>query len=102
MGQVHAAAEIGPVQSHVVLRQLEDAGGGANDPESEKALLELAERHDLPVYHADVRVFDVLDADGTQLGLFYADYYARPSKRGGAWLAEGQPDGGRGRRRAGL
>ncbi len=47
----------------------------------------MRERHDLPVYHADVRVFDVLDADGTQLGLFYADYYARPSKRGGAWMS---------------
>lgn len=46
----------------------------------------LRERHDLPVYHPDVRVFDVLDADGSQLGLFYADYYARPSKRGGAWM----------------
>ncbi|MBK8097140.1 MAG: M3 family metallopeptidase [Planctomycetes bacterium] len=46
----------------------------------------LRERVDLPVYHPDVRVFDVIDADGSQLGLFYADYYARPSKRGGAWM----------------
>ncbi len=45
------------------------------------------ERHDLPVYQPDVRVFDVLDADGTQIGLFYADYYARPNKRGGAWMS---------------
>jgi peptidyl-dipeptidase Dcp len=44
------------------------------------------ERKDLPVYHPDVRVFDVLDADGSQLGLFYADYYARDAKRGGAWM----------------
>lgn len=44
------------------------------------------ERSDLPVYHPDVRVFDVLEADGTQIGLFYADYFARPSKRGGAWM----------------
>ncbi len=45
------------------------------------------ERHDLPVYHPDVRVFDVLDGDGSQIGLFYADYFARPSKRGGAWMS---------------
>lgn len=45
------------------------------------------ERTDLPVYHPDVRIFDVLDADGSQIGLFYADYYARTSKLGGAWMS---------------
>lgn len=45
------------------------------------------ERHDLPVYHPDVRVFDVYDADGSLLGLFYADYFERDSKRGGAWMS---------------
>lgn len=45
------------------------------------------ERTDLPVYHPSVLVFDVLDHDGTQMGLFYADYFARPSKRGGAWMS---------------
>lgn len=44
------------------------------------------ERHDLPVYHPDVRVFDVFDEDGSQLALFYADFFARPSKGGGAWM----------------
>ncbi|MBN8480852.1 MAG: peptidyl-dipeptidase Dcp [Xanthomonadales bacterium] len=48
--------------------------------------LTFKERKDLPVYHPDVRVFDVFDADGRQLALFYADYYARPSKAGGAWM----------------
>lgn len=43
------------------------------------------ERTDLPTYHPDVRVFEVHDADGELLALFLADYYARPSKRGGAW-----------------
>lgn len=43
------------------------------------------ERHDLPVYEPTVRVFDVTDADGSPLAIFIADYYARPSKRGGAW-----------------
>ncbi|HET6424893.1 MAG TPA: M3 family metallopeptidase, partial [Planctomycetaceae bacterium] len=44
------------------------------------------ERTDLPVYHADVRVFDVLDRDGSQIGLFYADYFKRDTKSGGAWM----------------
>ena len=44
------------------------------------------ERHDLPVYDPDVRVFDVLDADGKPLALWYADYYARANKSGGAWM----------------
>ena len=48
--------------------------------------VELRERKDLPVYHPDVRVFEVFDADGSKLGLFYGDYFARPSKRGGAWM----------------
>jgi peptidyl-dipeptidase Dcp len=46
------------------------------------------ERHDLPVYQPDVRVFDVYDKDGQPLAIFIADYYARPSKRGGAWMNE--------------
>ena len=44
------------------------------------------ERFGLPVYHPDVRVFEVFDADGSPLALFLADFYARPSKRGGAWM----------------
>lgn len=47
--------------------------------------LTFRERKDLPVYEASVRVFDVIDTDGRQLGLFLLDLYARPSKRGGAW-----------------
>jgi len=48
--------------------------------------LTFKERHDLPLYHPDVRVFDVFNADGTQLAIFISDMYARPSKRGGAWM----------------
>ena len=44
------------------------------------------ERDDLPVYHPDVRTFEVFDADGTSVALFYADYFARDGKRGGAWM----------------
>jgi len=43
-------------------------------------------RTDLPVYHPDVQVYEVFNSDGSRLGLFLADYYARPSKRGGAWM----------------
>ena len=44
------------------------------------------ERKDLPVWHPTVRVFDVIDAGGKTIGLFYADYYHRDNKRGGAWM----------------
>ena len=44
------------------------------------------ERTDLPIYQEDVRVFEVFDADGETLGIFIGDFYARPSKRGGAWM----------------
>jgi peptidyl-dipeptidase Dcp len=48
--------------------------------------ISFTERTDLPVYQADVRVFDVTDADGSPLGIFLMDPYARSSKRGGAWM----------------
>ena len=47
--------------------------------------LTFQERHDLPVYNPDVRVFEVFDADGKPLALFLADYFARDNKQGGAW-----------------
>ena len=45
------------------------------------------ERHDLPVYNKDVRVFEVYDADGSPLALFYCDYFKRDNKFGGAWMS---------------
>ncbi len=45
------------------------------------------ERKDIPVYQADVRVFEVLDADGKPLALFYCDYFKRDNKNGGAWMS---------------
>jgi peptidyl-dipeptidase Dcp len=48
--------------------------------------LTFKERHDLPVYQKDVRVFDVIDRDGTPMALFYCDYFARDNKNGGAWM----------------
>jgi len=44
------------------------------------------ERHDIPVYNPDVRVFEVFDADGSPLALFYCDYFKRDNKQGGAWM----------------
>jgi peptidyl-dipeptidase Dcp len=48
--------------------------------------LTFTERHDLPKYHPELRIFEVFDADGTGIGLFLGDYYTRDSKRGGAWM----------------
>jgi peptidyl-dipeptidase Dcp len=44
------------------------------------------ERKDIPVYHPDVRVFEVFDADGRELALWYCDYFKRDNKNGGAWM----------------
>ena len=50
--------------------------------------LTFEERKDIPVYHPDVKVYDVKDADGVHKALFYADFFPRTSKRGGAWMTE--------------
>ena len=50
--------------------------------------LTFEERSDIPGYHKDVKVYDVKDADGRHLALFYADFFPRESKRGGAWMTE--------------
>jgi peptidyl-dipeptidase Dcp len=44
------------------------------------------ERKDIPVYQPDVRVFEVIDKDGSTLGLMYFDYFKRDNKQGGAWM----------------
>ena len=46
------------------------------------------EQKDVPVYHEDVKVYEVKDADGSHLALFYADFFPRASKRGGAWMTD--------------
>ena len=48
--------------------------------------LTFRERHDIPVYHPDVRVFEVFDANGQPLALWYCDYFKRDNKSGGAWM----------------
>jgi peptidyl-dipeptidase Dcp len=49
--------------------------------------LTFKERKDIPVWNADVRVFEVFEADGKPLALFYCDYYKRDNKNGGAWMS---------------
>ncbi len=50
--------------------------------------LEIKERHDIDVWHKDVRFFDIFDSEGELRGQFYLDLYARNHKRGGAWMDE--------------
>ena len=61
--------------------------------------LKITERTDIEAYHPDVRIFEIHDPDGQLKGLFLADYFARPSKRSGAWMSSFQSqhglDGGR-------
>jgi peptidyl-dipeptidase Dcp len=49
--------------------------------------LTFKERHDIPIYQKDVRVFEVIDKDGKTIGLFYCDYFKRDNKNGGAWMS---------------
>lgn len=48
--------------------------------------LQFKEMTDIPTYHKDVKVYDITDADGRHLALFYADFFPRASKRSGAWM----------------
>jgi peptidyl-dipeptidase Dcp len=48
--------------------------------------IRLQQRHDLPVYHPDVKVYDIFDTDGAPLALFYTDLFKRDNKGGGAWM----------------
>ena len=50
--------------------------------------LRFQRRDDIPVYHKDVTAYEVLDADGSHIGILYVDYFPRASKRGGAWMSE--------------
>lgn len=48
--------------------------------------IDIVERHDIEKYHPDVQFFDIVNRDGSRRGGFYVDLYARPKKRGGAWM----------------
>jgi peptidyl-dipeptidase Dcp len=58
---------------------------GAFDTATKLWGLTFTPRTDIPVYHPDVEVFEVKEADGTHVGILYSDYFPRASKRGGAW-----------------
>ena len=67
--------------------QLDSVIAAAFDVASKLFGVSFNERKDLPVYHPDVRAFEVTGADGRHIGLFLGDYFARPSKRSGAWMS---------------
>ncbi|EMB4079366.1 peptidyl-dipeptidase Dcp [Klebsiella aerogenes] len=48
--------------------------------------IRFVERFDIPLYHPDVRVWEIFDANGEGMALFYGDYFSRDSKSGGAWM----------------
>jgi peptidyl-dipeptidase Dcp len=48
--------------------------------------IKFIKRTDIPVYHEDVETYEITEADGTHIGIFYVDYFPRASKRGGAWM----------------
>ncbi len=66
---------------------LEDVRSGLYTVANKLYGITLTELNDVPVYESDVKVYEVKDADGSFLGLFYADYFPRAGKRGGAWMS---------------
>ncbi len=52
------------------------------------------ERNDIPTYHPDVRVWEMRNPEGEIAGIFYGDFFARPGKRGGAWMSSFRPQNG--------
>ena len=55
--------------------------------------IQFLERTDIPVYHQDVKVYEVQETDGTYVGLLYTDFFPRESKRAGAWMNDLRPQG---------
>ncbi|MCX5478309.1 M3 family metallopeptidase [Kaistia geumhonensis] len=68
--------------------QLDKVIEAAFDTASRLFGLRFTERTDIPAYHPDVRVFEVTDESGAPVGLFLGDYFARSSKRSGAWMSD--------------
>ena len=68
--------------------QLDKVIDAAFDTASRLFGVRFKKRADIPAYHPDVRVFEVTDASGAPVGLFLGDYFARPSKRSGAWMSD--------------
>ncbi len=74
--------------------KLENVIAGAFGVASKLYGLKFVERKDIPIYHPDVKVFEVTEANDKHLGILYTDYFPRDSKRSGAWMSElrGQSD----------
>ena len=68
--------------------KLENVRQGVFDVATRLYGLQFAERTDIPIYHPDVSVFEVKEANGTHVGILFVDYFPRASKRGGAWMGE--------------
>ena len=68
--------------------QLENVRNGAFDVATKLFGITFTERKDIPVYHPDVKAFEVQESDGSHIGILYVDYFTRASKRGGAWMNE--------------
>ncbi len=67
--------------------KLENVRQGAFDLATKLWGLQFNQLKDMPIYHEDVEVFEVSDADGSLIGVLYTDYFPRASKRGGAWMS---------------
>ncbi|HTB03630.1 MAG TPA: M3 family metallopeptidase [Bradyrhizobium sp.] len=81
--QVRANFDDAAIKPYLVLDHMIEA---AFDCATRLFGVTFAERRDIPVWHPDVRVWEVRDAAGRHQALFYGDYFARPSKRSGAWM----------------
>jgi peptidyl-dipeptidase Dcp len=81
--QVRANFDDAAIRPYLLLDNMIEA---AFDCASRLFGLSFVERRDIPVWHPDVRVWEVKDAAGKHKALFYGDYFARPSKRSGAWM----------------
>jgi peptidyl-dipeptidase Dcp len=66
--------------------QLENVINGAFLLANKLYGLQFVERHDIPIYHPDVKVFEVKEVDGSHVGILYTDYFPRASKGAGAWM----------------
>lgn len=67
--------------------KLENVREGANIVANKLYGITLTELNNVPVYNEDVKVYDIKDADGSHLALYYTDYFPRAGKRGGAWMS---------------
>jgi peptidyl-dipeptidase Dcp len=76
--------------------KMENVRQGAFDVAQKLYGIQIVERTDIPVYHPDVKVYEVKEANGKHIGIFYTDYFPRDSKRSGAWSGNfrGQSDMG--------